>query len=119
MRNELMLSHTRFTEMSQVLCIAQDFRCEASSASTSQKRCAEGLGTLRSFADLSTPGCFLRSPRPFPAWIFILLRKEVIQPHLPIRLPCYDLAPIRDLALGALLPCGLQKRLRALSPFVA
>ena len=23
-----------------------------------------------------------------------LLRKEVIQPHLPIRLPCYDLAPI-------------------------
>jgi len=31
----------------------------------------------------------------------------VIQPHLPIRLPCYDLAPIRDLALGAGLPCGL------------
>ena len=26
--------------------------------------------------------------------IHILLRKEVIQPHLPIRLPCYDLAPI-------------------------
>ena len=24
----------------------------------------------------------------------ILLRKEVIQPHLPIRLPCYDLTPI-------------------------
>ena len=24
----------------------------------------------------------------------LLLRKEVIQPHLPIRLPCYDLAPI-------------------------
>ena len=23
-----------------------------------------------------------------------LLRKEVIQPHLPIRLPCYDLTPI-------------------------
>ena len=26
--------------------------------------------------------------------VHILLRKEVIQPHLPIRLPCYDLAPI-------------------------
>ena len=22
----------------------------------------------------------------------LLLRKEVIQPHLPVRLPCYDLA---------------------------
>ena len=25
-----------------------------------------------------------------------LLRKEVIQPHLPVRLPCYDLTPITD-----------------------
>ena len=31
-----------------------------------------------------------------------LHRKEVIQPHLPIRLPCYDLAPIISLTLGAL-----------------
>ena len=23
-----------------------------------------------------------------------LLRKEVIQPHLPVRLPCYDFTPI-------------------------
>jgi hypothetical protein len=28
------------------------------------------------------------------------LRKEVIQPHLPIRLPCYDLAPVTDFTLG-------------------
>ena len=26
----------------------------------------------------------------------VFLRKEVIQPHLPIRLPCYDLTPIID-----------------------
>ena len=26
--------------------------------------------------------------------VFVLHRKEVIQPHLPIRLPCYDLTPI-------------------------
>lgn len=26
-----------------------------------------------------------------------LPRKEVIQPHLPIRLPCYDFTPIIDL----------------------
>ena len=24
----------------------------------------------------------------------VLLRKEVIQPHLPIRLPCYDFTPV-------------------------
>ena len=29
-------------------------------------------------------------------------RKEVIQPHLPIQLPCYDLAPINSLTFGAL-----------------
>ena len=28
-------------------------------------------------------------------------RKEVFQPHLPVRLPCYDLAPITSFTLGA------------------
>ena len=35
----------------------------------------------------------------------IFLRKEVIQPHLPIRLPCYDFTPIIYPTLGG----GLQK----------
>ena len=26
-------------------------------------------------------------------------RKEVFQPHLPVRLPCYDLAPVTDFTL--------------------
>ena len=30
----------------------------------------------------------------------ILSRKEVFQPHLPVRLPCYDLAPITCFTLG-------------------
>ena len=30
----------------------------------------------------------------------ILLRKEVIQPHLPVRLPCYDLALLTGLTLS-------------------
>jgi hypothetical protein len=30
----------------------------------------------------------------------ILLRKEVIQPQLPLRLPCYDLAPVTGFTLG-------------------
>ncbi len=27
-------------------------------------------------------------------------RKEVFQPHLPVRLPCYDLDPVISFALG-------------------
>ena len=27
-------------------------------------------------------------------FVGVLLRKEVIQPHLPVRLPCYDFVPI-------------------------
>ena len=38
-----------------------------------------------------------------------LLRKEVIQPHLPIRLPCYDFTPsIRPTFDCAPLTVGLQ-----------
>ncbi len=35
------------------------------------------------------------------------LRKEVIQPHLPIRLPCYDFTPVTGPAFGSSpLPVG-------------
>ena len=30
-----------------------------------------------------------------------ILRKEVIQPHLPIRLPCYDLVPLTGHTFGS------------------
>ena len=33
--------------------------------------------------------------------MILILRKEVIQPHLPIRLPCYDLVPLTPHTLGA------------------
>ena len=29
-----------------------------------------------------------------------ILRKEVIQPQVPLRLPCYDLVPIKRFAFG-------------------
>ena len=32
---------------------------------------------------------------------FFFLRKEVIQPHLPIRLPCYDFTPVIGPTLGS------------------
>ena len=41
-----------------------------------------------------------------------LLRKEVIQPHLPVRLPCYDFTPITDPTFDGSLPYGLGQRLR-------
>ena len=31
----------------------------------------------------------------------IFLRKEVIQPHLPIRLPCYDFTPVIGPTFGS------------------
>ena len=37
-----------------------------------------------------------------------LLRKEVIQPHLPVRLPCYDLVPIASPTFDGSLPQGVR-----------
>ena len=47
-----------------------------------------------------------------------LLRKEVIQPHLPVRLPCYDFTPITDPTFDGSFPKGLGHRLRVLPTFV-
>ena len=41
-----------------------------------------------------------------------ILRKEVIQPQVPLRLPCYDFTPVADPTVVACLPCGLAQRLR-------
>jgi hypothetical protein len=47
-----------------------------------------------------------------------LLRKEVIQPHLPVRLPCYDFVPIADPTFDHSVPEGLGHGLRVLPTFV-
>jgi hypothetical protein len=44
----------------------------------------------------------------------VLPRKEVIQPHLPVRLPCYDFTPVTSPTFDGSLPCGLGHRLRVL-----
>ena len=36
------------------------------------------------------------TPPQLGLFFVVLLRKEVIQPHLPVRLPCYDFVPIAD-----------------------
>ena len=61
------------------------------------------------FTILSRKPTFVRSasqPNPVLSNLFevLHLRKEVIQPHLPIRLPCYDFTPVIGLAFdGSLL----------------
>ena len=47
-----------------------------------------------------------------------LLRKEVIQPQVPLRLPCYDFVPITSLTLGRRLHCWLANALRAKPAFM-
>ena len=41
------------------------------------------------------------SDRTVNAGLSELLRKEVIQPQVPLRLPCYDFTPITNHTLGA------------------
>lgn len=64
----------------------------------------------------------LRSPNPHTMWagpsLVVLLRKEVIQPHLPVRLPCYDFVPIADPTFDSSLPYGLGHWLRVLPTFM-
>ena len=53
-----------------------------------------------------------RHRRPFPHRS--VPRKEVIQPHLPVRLPCYDFVPVANPTLGRCPPEGLAHGLHAL-----
>jgi hypothetical protein len=46
--------------------------------------------------------------------VSVLPRKEVIQPHLPVRLPCYDFTPVTSPTFDGSLPKGLGHRLRVL-----
>jgi len=42
----------------------------------------------------------------------------VIQPQVPLRLPCYDFTPITDHTFGTCPPCGLAQRLLVPPAFV-
>ena len=45
--------------------------------------------------------CFLDNQTVHSSPYFFFLRKEVIQPHLPIRLPCYDFTPVIGPTFGS------------------
>ena len=42
----------------------------------------------------------------------VILRKEVIQPQVPLRLPCYDFTPVADPTVVGCLHCWLAHHLR-------
>ena len=74
-------------------------------------RCPAGLGALGA-------GC---RPCEMDFWFALqptrcgssgLPRKEVIQPHLPVRLPCYDFTPLTLHTFDASAPEGFGRRLR-------
>ena len=46
------------------------------------------------------------------------LRKEVIQPQVLLRLPCYDFTPIMNYTLGGCSSCELAHRLLVQPTFV-
>ena len=46
--------------------------------------------------------------------LYFLLRKEVIHPHVPVGIPCYDLTPVIGPAFDGSLLKRLCHRLRAL-----
>ena len=46
------------------------------------------------------------------------LRKEVIQPQVLLRLPCYDFTPIMNYTLGGCPSCELAHRLLVQPTFV-
>jgi hypothetical protein len=64
------------------------------------------------------PRCTLKRYRLSETPSTVSLRKEVIQPQVLLRLPCYDFTPIMDHTLGRCLPCGSACRLLVQSTFV-
>ena len=51
-------------------------------------------------------------------WHACVPRKEVIQPQLPLRLPCYDFVPITSPTLDGCASCEFAHRLQVLPAFV-
>ena len=72
--------------------------------------CVQFSGSFPDESGLST----WEFTRPVKARAWKLPRKEVIQPHVPVRLPCYDFVPVTSLTLNACLACALAQRLQVL-----
>ena len=90
-----------------------------SSSQNSKWRSEDGFGLERlplTFRFLAVAARPLWTDSVTPATFS--LRKEVIQPQVLLRLPCYDFTPIMSHTLGRCLPCGLACRLLVQPTFV-
>ena len=75
-----------------------------------------GLSKLGSSGNCAT---VIDQSRRVPKQHDRLLRKEVIQPQVPLRLPCYDFTPVTSHTMDGYSPCGLDRRLPVqLTPMV-
>jgi hypothetical protein len=103
-------------------------RCARASSPSRRTALAGGLsklnsvGTTRSTFVLGEPDVWtaeaIDSSSAYRSNCSGIPRKEVIQPQLPLRLPCYDFTPITDPTFDGSLPFGLGHRLRVLPAFV-
>src|SRR5881392_697854 len=75
-------------------------------------RGAQVRSTLGTGSSSRQTVCLPGLRRRSKSWSFP--RKEVIQPHLPVRLPCYDFTPVTSPTFDGSLPKGLGHRLRVL-----
>ena len=89
-----------FRSFKTIQCFNQEF-----SQFRLQLFAAVALATLFS---LHLSSCFTRFDVRPRIWLVVHLpflpRKEVIQPHLPIRLPCYDFIPVIGLTFDGCAP---------------
>ena len=76
--------------------------------------CDPGDRVLRGLilADIYRTGSCPLFELKFVSLRMYLPRKEVIQPHLPVRLPCYDFTPLTLHTFDASAPFGFGRRLR-------
>ena len=59
----------------------------------------QGVGTPQCVSKRRERAKLLEFPPMLPG----ILRKEVIQPQVPLRLPCYDFTPVADLTVAGCL----------------
>src|SRR3954470_3429403 len=89
------------------------------------KRAINFRAGTRSIAALGRPRSKVRKhwknlavPPQYSPLSMLLLRKEVIQPQVPLRLPCYDFIPITSHTFGHCFPCGFARGLRVQPAFM-
>lgn len=100
--------------------------CVSQSAIQTLGLCLKGVSSTRKFSNKQRWQHDTRTLNQHPpqsgrtaqlCLIIKLLRKEVIHPHLPVRVPCYDFVPIADPTFDGSLT-SLGHRLRVLPTFM-